>query len=325
VVRAGDVSGSRVSRPGRGPGLGSGPPPAPDRGRHGRRGHRLEPRHPQCAGRVSQRAAGRHQVVDQHHLPAPVGLPRQDRDETAGDVPSSPGRVQTGTVGASPGQPQQGQNPCVTAVPAQHSDRALGQPADVVTAAPAGRDRAGRHRHQPQPRPAAAPGAARGPGARGLGALGLRARGLGAHGLGAHGLGAHVTRGRALPQPGRHRGRQRRTQNGRHVTPAALLVGDQRRAYRRRVPPGRPQHRQPRRHRRRRMPERRLQRTGAPRAQRRPRQRAAGAAGRQDQVGQHREHAFDPACGNSTPPGPAPHLWMTGSLWTTAVRTPYPG
>jgi len=122
-------------------------------GYRGSAGHR-DSGHPQGTGGVRDRAAGRHQIVNDHHRVGSSGQCRRSTDvggELAGGSPAALDRGQGRGVGTVGGQPEDGRDPRDDPGPGEHRDRAGREPLDMLAAAPPG-DRGSRgHRHQPNP------------------------------------------------------------------------------------------------------------------------------------------------------------------------------
>jgi hypothetical protein len=120
----------------------------------GRDRGRDEPGHPilaQCSASRDERAARRHDVIDDHPL-HPIGgrIPcaSQDGLELAGGGPASLDSGQRRGVHTSSSDAEDGRHARPDAGAAQDPRRHRGQPVDVLTAPPAGHRRGGRHRHQ---------------------------------------------------------------------------------------------------------------------------------------------------------------------------------
>jgi hypothetical protein len=120
-------------------------------GDRGPTSHR-DPGCPQGAGGIRDRAAGGHQIVDDHDpADGPDQLRRSTtvRGELPGRGPPALGRGQPCGVGSAGGQPEHGGHPRADPGPGEHPDRAYGETMDVLPAALPG-DRPGRRdRDQP--------------------------------------------------------------------------------------------------------------------------------------------------------------------------------
>jgi hypothetical protein len=204
----------------------------------------------QGAGGIGNRAAGRHQIVNDHHRPLGSGQRRRSSrigGELARRGPPALDRGQRGAVRAVGGQPKNRRGLRDDPGPGESADRASGEPLDVLPAASPGHSRGRGHRDQPdQPRP-----------------------------------------GKQRLDGGGQCDRQRR----REIPAATLLVREQAGSHRSAVRGGDGQGRQPGRHRIGPVPAGMVQGPPAPPAHGSARVGAAGAAARQDEVGQHGDHA----------------------------------
>lgn len=249
-------------------------------------------------GRGRQRAAGRHEVVDQDDDRAPREVPgapardpganggcRPGEAELAGGRADSLAGVEPGGVGSPAGGDEDRQHPGRRPRPGQIRGREVAEPVDVLTAAGPRDDRVGGHRDQHHP--------------------GGRVDGLPSEDLSEH------------PD-------QRGGQRARELPATSLLVGQERTAdgagvrARRdhgwqpggtRVGPGRLR------------PAQRGQATPAQWTVRSP---AADAGGGEKQVAQHSEHGSDGRPPRRLPEGADPHLWMTDLPVDDRLARPLP-
>ncbi len=234
---------------------------------------------PYRPGRLRQGRPRRHQVVDQHDQSLGQQSPAaRHHGQRTGEVVHPLTGVEPRLVGHAPPLPQYGHHSRRHPRPPQFSRRREGDPPGrVMPPGPHGPPR-GRHRDQQHPPPD---------------------RSL-------------VARLAHLPHPGPHSSRQRRTERPREPQSAPLLVRQQHRPHRIRIPSRRMHDRQSGRLRHRSNPARcgPFQGGTALRTERRARPPAASALGRQHQIGEvlppppHAHHCANTGAGR-------PPLWKT--------------